>query len=165
MAAVKDKVVGVRRVPRISEEEYRTKLGLKSLTDDGKSVLSPVPMDPPVGYIKQPSIFENMRSMVRAELDRQAKDQGFETADEAEDFNIGEDRDPLSKHEFTEMDEEFVTSTATNYNNAIVSAKKQKAAQAAMPASSPEGGQAGQGPAEPAREALDAPRPSGTPKK
>lgn len=160
--AVKDDVVKVRRTPRISEEQYREKLGLKRLADDGREVSNPVPMEPPVGYLKQPSIFENMRAMVRAELSRKAAEEGFETEDEAENFDIPDDREPVSKHEYTEMEEEYVKDSARLYNNEVAASRKRKAAQAAMGAGSPEPTPERQGRPKGAREALDAPTGSGT---
>lgn len=157
------KSVVIRQKPRISEEDYRKKLGLKRLNEFGQEIPDRVPMEPPVGFKKQPSIFENMREMVKAELARKAIDEGFDTEDDDNNFDIPEDRDPLSKHEYTEMDEERVTTTAAAINKKISDDKA--AAKAAMAARSSEPPKAGQGPAEPAREALDAPKGSDTPKK
>lgn len=160
MAKVKEIVavdgVTVRRAPRMSVEEYRAKLGLKRLTEFGEEMPSDVPMAPPVGYKKQPSIFENMRALVKAELARKAADEGFDTEDDNNNFDVPEERDPFSKHEFTEMDEEFVSKTAVDHNNKVAAAK-QKAAQAAMEASERAQKEASQGEAKPPREALDGP--------
>lgn len=124
----------VKRVPRMSPEEYRVKLGLKRLTEDGAEKPNPVPMEPPVGYKKQPSIFENMRALVQAELARKAAQEGFDTEEEDENFEIEEDREPLSRHTYTEMDEEYVRSAVELTNKEIEKRKKSAAEQPAPPA-------------------------------
>lgn len=139
--------------PRISEEEYRRKLGLRRLTDFGEEVPDPVPMAPPVGYKKQPSIFENMRSMVQAELARKAREEGFETEEEAEDFDEPDDM-PLSRHEYTEMHEEHVRNSVNEFNKKVAADKRKAAAKAAMEAANPPRPGAVKG-AVGAREALD----------
>lgn len=67
---------------------------------NGDEVLSPVPMAPPVGYRREPSMVERIRSMVRSEHVRLAALQaGQETFEEADDFEIGDDYDPASPYE------------------------------------------------------------------
>lgn len=126
----------VKRVPRISEEEYRKKLGLKRLTEDGAEKPNPIPMEPPVGYKKQPSIFENMRALVQAELARKASQEGFDTEEEDENFEIEEDREPLSRHTYTEMDEEYVR-TAVDLTNKEIDKRKKSAAEPPAPPARP----------------------------
>lgn len=64
----------------------------------------PTPMQPPVGYKKQPSIMDHVRDMVRSEhLRREAEAAGFETAEEADDFDVGDPEDfhpetPYERH-------------------------------------------------------------------
>lgn len=66
----------------------------------GREVPDPTPMAPPVGYKKQPSMMENIRAMVRSEHLRQAAIQaGYETVEEADDFEVGDDFDPSSPYE------------------------------------------------------------------
>lgn len=121
--------------PRISEEEYRHKLGLRRLTEFGAEMPDSTPMAPPVGYKKQPSIFENMRAMVQAELSRKAREQGFESEEEAEDFEEPDDM-PLSRHEYTEMQEEHVRHTVNEFNRKVAADKRKAAAKAATEAAS-----------------------------
>jgi len=77
---------------RLTVEEYAAKLMRKGLNADGSPILDPVPMAPPIGYKKVPSMVEIVRDMVRSErLAQEARDAGHETFEEAEDFDIGED--------------------------------------------------------------------------
>lgn len=59
----------------------------------------PVPMAPPVGYRRQPSLLDQVREMVRSEqLALEARRAGMETFEESEDFEV-EDYDPRSPWE------------------------------------------------------------------
>lgn len=75
----------------------------KPLTEDGKELLDPTPMAPPIGYRRQPSLAEQIREAVRSEALRQALEEGVETFEEADDFNVGDDFDPRTPYE-TEFD-------------------------------------------------------------
>lgn len=76
------------------------KSNLNSLTPDGREIVSNVPIAPPIGYIKQPTLHERIRDMVRSEQLRQAAEgAGYETFDEADDFAVGDDHDPSSPYE------------------------------------------------------------------
>lgn len=93
---IMDKVKGVlRRRPRqLDLEEYLKKLADKGLHPDGTPVLDPVPLAPPIGYKKHPSMVEIVRDMVRSErLAQAARDAGAETLEEAEDFDVEDDYD------------------------------------------------------------------------
>lgn len=69
------------------------------LDEDGRFKPDPIPMAPPVGYMKQESMAEIVRRMVRSEHLRLAADAaGLESFDEAEDFDVGDD-DPSSPYE------------------------------------------------------------------
>lgn len=61
--------------------------------------VDPTPIAPPIGYKKQPTIWEQQRAMIRSELSRQAEAQGFETFEESDDFDIGDDFDPHTPYE------------------------------------------------------------------
>lgn len=89
-----------RNKPRTTEEDYALKLADRDQSRDGKEIPSDVPMAPPVGFIKQPSMVEHMRAMVRGELLRQAAESaGMETFDEADDFEVEDDLVPCSGYE------------------------------------------------------------------
>lgn len=71
------------------------------LDNMGRECPNPVPVAPPVGFIKQPSMVEHMRSMVRDELlRRELVAQGVETFEESDDFEIDDDPiDPSTPYE------------------------------------------------------------------
>lgn len=81
-------------------DRYLSKLKAKPQTEEGQEVLSSVPLAPPVGWIKQPSMVDNLRAMVRSELLRRAAmAAGAETFDEADDFEVEDDLEPTSGYE------------------------------------------------------------------
>lgn len=70
------------------------------IDERGRERPDPIPMAPPVGYQRQPSITERIREMVRSEHLRLAALQaGQETFEEADDFDTGEDLDPHTPYE------------------------------------------------------------------
>ena len=78
-----------RRSDPLSVEEYFKKLQDKGLNPDGTQILDPVPMAPPIGYKKHPSMVEIVRDMVRSEkLAQEAAASGRETFEESEDFDV-----------------------------------------------------------------------------
>lgn len=42
---------------------------------------------------------DHIREIIRQEMSRQAEDQGFETWEESDDFDVGDDFDPISPYE------------------------------------------------------------------
>lgn len=86
--------------PRMTVDAYHHKMAERRLTDDGKEKPNPVPMEPPIGYLKQPSMVENIRNMIRSEeLRRAAEAAGAETFDEADDFDVPDDPEPVGRYE------------------------------------------------------------------
>lgn len=72
----------------------------KPLTPDGKEILDPTPIAPPVGYMRQPSLAEQVRQMVISErLRQEAEAAGMESFEDADDFDVGDDFDPSSPYE------------------------------------------------------------------
>lgn len=70
------------------------------ITEDGREVVDPTPMAPPVGYRRQPSMVEIVRQMVRSErLRAEAEAADMETFEESDDFDVGDDFDPTSPYE------------------------------------------------------------------
>lgn len=62
--------------------------------------LSAIPVAPPVGYQKQPSMVDHIRGLVRSEhLRYAATNSGYETFEESEDFETGDEYDPTSPYE------------------------------------------------------------------
>lgn len=82
------------------EDKARTPHGSPNITKDGREIPDPTPMAPPVGYKKQPSIFENMRKLIHDErILQQLRDQNQETFEEADDFDVDDEMDPTSPYE------------------------------------------------------------------
>lgn len=68
----------------------------------GKEFPNPIPMEPPLGFVDHKPIHELIREMVVRTVSAQAEAEGFETAEEADDFDTGdEDADPFSPWEET----------------------------------------------------------------
>lgn len=58
----------------------------------GREIPDPEPMQPPIGYNRQPTLSEQMRAMIVSErLARAAAEAGAETFEEADDFEVGDD--------------------------------------------------------------------------
>lgn len=66
---------------------------------DGRELVDPTPVAPPVGYERRPSMVDIIRAQVREHASRYAEDNDMETFDEADDFVIGDDYDPSSPYE------------------------------------------------------------------
>lgn len=85
-----------RRPKQLDLETYLQKLQEKGLHKDGKPILDPVPIAPPIGYKKHPSMVEIVRDMVRSErLAQAAHEAGHESFEEAEDFSVEDDPEQL----------------------------------------------------------------------
>lgn len=70
------------------------------LTEGGLERPNPRPIAPPPGYKKAPSLSEQMRNMIRNEQSLRAQEMGFETWEEADDFDMADDPlDPRSPYE------------------------------------------------------------------
>lgn len=81
-------------------ETIRNHPKYKPLTEKGHEVPDPVPLAPPVGYIKPNSIFDQVREMIRSDALRQeALMAGAETFEDSDDFDIGDDYEPDAPYE------------------------------------------------------------------
>lgn len=68
--------------------------------ENGEEIMDPTPIAPPVGYKKAPTIAEQVRNLIRSErLRHEAEAQGYESFEESDDFNVGDDFDPRSPYE------------------------------------------------------------------
>lgn len=74
----------------------------------GREILDDKPAALPVGFQRPPSLQDQIRSLVRNELSRRASDQGFETFEESDDFEVGDDFDPKSPWELRADQEHYV---------------------------------------------------------
>ena len=63
--------------------------------------MDPKPVAPPVGYEKQPSMMDIIRQQVQ-QASRAAEEEGWESVEEANDFECPDDPFPSSPYEFTE---------------------------------------------------------------
>lgn len=72
--------------------------------ENGGEICDPTPMQPPLGYRKTLSLSEQIVQQVRiAQLKILEDNMVHETDDEADDFEVGDDFEPLSKHENDHM--------------------------------------------------------------
>lgn len=58
-----------------------------------------IPVAIPVRLNRPPSLQEQVRNLVRGEMSRLAAEEGNETFEEADDFDVGDDYDPESPYE------------------------------------------------------------------
>lgn len=70
-------------------DEYKTTDKDNRFDENGREVLNPTPMQPPLGYKKAPSLAEQIRQQVLAM--RHLQDDEPETEEEADDFEIEDD--------------------------------------------------------------------------
>lgn len=83
---------GIKQPERMTFDEYCAKLAERGLNEDGSFKVSPVPMEPPIGYRKHPSMVEIIREQIRsAKLAELAEKTGMETFEEADDFDCGQE--------------------------------------------------------------------------
>lgn len=57
----------------------------------GQEVPDPTVVEPPIGYVAQPDLMEQMRRMLRNEMSALAAANEFETFEEADDFDVEDD--------------------------------------------------------------------------
>jgi len=67
--------------------------------ENGEEILDPTPMQPPIGYKKTLSLAEQIRQQIRLHKLDLEDNAITETDEEADDFEVGDDYEPLSKHE------------------------------------------------------------------
>lgn len=94
-----------RWMDRLTASKFDGELSVRSKPHSaaGREIPDPVPLAPPVGWKKQPSLAEQIREMVRSEkLAQEAAAAGYETFEEADDFDIPDDPvDPTTPYERT----------------------------------------------------------------
>lgn len=67
----------------------------------GREKPDPTPMAPPIGYQKTEPLHVRIKRMVQSELSQRAADEGFDTWEEDQDFDVDDDYDPSSPYEET----------------------------------------------------------------
>lgn len=89
---------------RTSMGAYLDKLLDKFQRPDGSEIPDPTPLQPPLGYRRQPTMVEHIRMMVQSEQLRVAAlEAGNETFEEADDFDVPDEFEPISAYEFEEI--------------------------------------------------------------
>lgn len=76
------------------------------LDDNGHEVLDSTPIAVPVKF-RGISHEDTIRQIIRQELSRAAQEDGDESFEEADDFDVGDDYDPMSPWELTADQELF----------------------------------------------------------
>lgn len=73
----------------------------KRLDAEGRELPDPRPEAPPVGWVKQPTMVEYIRNLVRSELLRREADaEDIDTFEESDDFDVEDDEpDPRTPYE------------------------------------------------------------------
>ena len=121
---------------------------------NGWETPDPTPVARAVRFQRPPTLEEIVQRSIRGALSRHAAEQGHETFEEANDFDVDDDGHEFrSDHEFTEQDEEDLRVLKEAQRVKRENAKRQRGA-AAAPPSLPGGtadGSGGQPPAPPAR--------------
>lgn len=59
----------------------------------------PTPLEPPLGFVKSQPIHLQIRDLIQRELSMRAEAAGFETLEDADDFDIDDDVDPTTPYE------------------------------------------------------------------
>lgn len=86
---------------RLPFTSYELKLAHRDQTVLGQEIPDPVPVAPPLGYVKQPSMVEHIRQMIRSEkLRLEAEQAGMESFEEADDFEVEDDPEAFSPYEW-----------------------------------------------------------------
>lgn len=73
----------------------------------GREIPDSTPVAVPHEWQRPLSLHEQIKRFVRSELSRRAHDEGQETFEEADDFDVDEDPDPLSAYELQEAAPEW----------------------------------------------------------
>lgn len=72
----------------------------RRLDEYGREIVSPLPLEPPLGYKKTESMSQLVHRMVHDEMiRRELASQGIETFEESDDFDVGDDYEPNSPWE------------------------------------------------------------------
>lgn len=72
---------------------------ITSLNIQGHEIPDPEPLVLPSGFRRPETLAEQVQRLVRTGLSRMAEEQGMESFEEAEDFDVDEDEDPSTPYE------------------------------------------------------------------
>lgn len=70
-----------------------------ALDEKGREIVSDKPVEVPLKLKSRDTQTDFIRDMIRRELSRRAADDGMESFEEADDFEVGDDFDPTSPYE------------------------------------------------------------------
>lgn len=76
------------------------------LDEHGREVPDPMPVAIPVQFQVPESLEDRIKRIIHSQLSVEADAAGFETFEEADDFDVGDDYDPRSPHEL-DLDQEM----------------------------------------------------------
>lgn len=93
---IKEMIENAKNALRFKGREERKRFG--ALDTNGAEKLDSTPMQPPIGYNPQPSMFDVMREQI-ARYHRELAAADLETPEEADDFDVDDDYDPTSPYE------------------------------------------------------------------
>lgn len=76
-------------------------VGRAILTPDGREILNPMPVAPPIGYVSEPSMMDRLNEMLAARMRQVAEADQIESIDEVDDFDVPDPEDfhPSSVYE------------------------------------------------------------------
>lgn len=77
--------------------------GMAVLDEFGREILNPVPVAPPIGYQAEQSMMDRITEQLLARQRILAEDAIQESQEDAEDFDVGDDFDPMSRYEVVVM--------------------------------------------------------------
>lgn len=74
----------------------------------GREIPDQTPVEMPIGYRRPLTMEERMQKYIREEMSRRAADDGMESFEEADDFDVEDEDeyDPISGYEMSELQEE-----------------------------------------------------------
>lgn len=85
------------------------KPGYVGLDDNGSEVLDDTPVSIPVRFRSIPSQLQEIldtRNLIRSELSRIAEERGYGNFEEEDDFDVGEDFEPITPYELSGVQED-----------------------------------------------------------
>lgn len=87
-------------------DQFGNQLPVHAINEDGEEVFDETPLSVPLRPVSHTyGLIEQVRHMIAGELSRRASDQGYETFEESDDFEVG-DYHPRSPYELT-LDQEL----------------------------------------------------------
>lgn len=95
----------------------------------------PTPVEMPLGFSRPPTLQEEIQRIIRIQMSQQAQAEGFESFEEADDFDVDEDPDPLSPYEVSEMQQEAIFPKETDNGDPALRTPVQAAVEAQAPRS------------------------------